>query len=110
MAIIKEFSKEAKKSDVLMMASDIVSNRDAQIVVLYSRPESGKTAVREYNYEFDGWDYKKTTHWYYKTSSGFRSSMSDYPLNLEEMISDIMEFLEGDLEEGESIEVFLEER
>lgn len=107
MAIIKEFDKEAKKSDVLMMASEIVSN-DTQIVVLYSRPESGKTAVTEYNYSFDGWSYKKTTHWYYKTSSGVRNSTDNYLLNLEEMISEIMNFLEGGLEDGESLKVFLE--
>ena len=103
--IKKEFEKIEKK-DVLMMASDIVSN-DTQIVVLYSRPESGKTAVTEYNYEFDGWDYKKTTHWYYRTSSGVSNSTDDY-LTLDEMIIEIMSLTDGDLEDGESLKVFNE--
>lgn len=103
--ILKEF-KDIKKSDVLMMASDIVSNDD-QITVLYSRPESEKTAVVEKNYLFnDGW-YKETTHWYYRTSSDVRNSTDDY-LTLEEMISEIMNFLDGDLEESESLRVFIE--
>ena len=105
--ITKEFKVEGiKKADVLMMASEIVSN-DKQIVVLYSRPECGKTAVVEKNYTFNDGCYKKTTHWYYQTSSGVRNSSDDY-LTLEEMISDIMSFLEGDLEEGESLKVFIE--
>ena len=106
--IIKELSKYIERTDVLMMASEIVSN-GTQIVILYSRPESGKTVVLEKDYVFnvaDGY-YKETTHHYYKTSSGVRNSTDNYLL-LEEMIEEIMNFLDGDLEEGESLRVFIE--
>ena len=104
---IEKSYDEIEKADVLRMASAIVSDTQTQIVIIYSRPESGKTVVREYNYSFDGWDYKKTTHGYYKSSSEFKT-MSDDPLTLDEMIKDILTFLEGDLEDGESLKVFLE--
>ena len=85
MATNKEFKlKEIGKSDVLMMASEIVSN-DKQLVVIYSRPESGKTVVMEKDYVFnvaDGY-YKETTPHYYKTSSGVRNSTDNY-LSLDE--------------------------
>ena len=105
--ITKEFNrKEIKKADVLMMASEIVSE-NKQIVVLYSRPENGKTAILEKNYQYADGLYKETTHWYYRTSSGVRNSADNYLL-LEEMIGEIMSFIDGDLEDGESLKVFIE--
>lgn len=106
--MIKKEFKVVQKADVLMMASEIVSN-DTQIVITYSRPENGKTAVIENNYVFDKSGYfKNTTHWYYKTSSEIRNFTDNY-LTLEEMIDEIMVFInEGDFEDEESIRVFIE--
>lgn len=106
--IIKEFSGEIRKTDVLMMASEIVSN-DTQIVIVYSREENGKTAITEDNYVFDGKSgyYCNFTHWYYKTSSGVRNTTNDY-LTLEEMVEEIVEYVNGDFEENENLKVFTE--
>lgn len=106
--IIKEFSGEIHKADVLMMASEIVSN-DTQIVIVCSREENGKTAITEDNYVFDGKSeyYCNFTHWYYKTSSGVRNSTNNY-LTLEEMVDEIVEYVNGDFEDGESTRVFIE--
>ena len=105
--IKREFSGEIHKADVLMMASEIVSN-DSQIVIAYSRQEeNGKVAVIEDNYVFDDGYYCNTTHWYYKTSSGVRNSTKNY-LSLEKMVEEIVEYVNGDFEDGESIRVFIE--
>lgn len=106
--IVKEFSGEIHKADVLMMASEIVSN-DTQIVIVYSRQENGKVAVTEDNYVFDGKSeyYCNFTHWYYKTSSEVRNTTNNY-LTLEEMVEEIVDYLNSDFEDGESIRVFIE--
>lgn len=104
--IKKEFCGFLHKADVLMMASEIVSN-DTQIVIVYSREENGRVAVVEDNYVFDGYCYCNTTHWYYKTSSGVRNSTNNY-LTLEEMVEEIIGHVNHDLEDGESIRVFIE--
>lgn len=107
--ILTEFSGAIHKADVLMMASEIVSN-DSQIVIVYSRQEeNGKVAVIEDNYVFDGKSgcYCHTTHWYYKTSSGVRNSTNNY-LTLEKMVEEIIGHANYDLEDGESIRVFIE--
>ena len=105
--IKKEFYREIQKVDALMMASEVVNN-DCQIVIVYSRREdSGKVAVTENNYVFDGYCYCNTTHWYYKTSSGVRNSTTNY-LTLEEMINEIIDRVNHDLEDEESIRVFIE--
>ena len=104
--ICKEFSGAIHKADALMMASEIVSN-DTQIVIVYSREENGKVAVVEDNYVFDDGYYCNTTHWYYKTSSDVRNSTKNY-LSLEEMVEEIIGHANHDLEDGESIRVFIE--
>ena len=104
--IKREFSGAIHKADALMMASEIVSN-DSQIVIVYSRQENGKVAVIEDNYVFDDGYYCNTTHWYYKTSSGVRNSTNNY-LTLEKMVEEIIGHANYDLEDGESIRVFIE--
>lgn len=106
--IVKEVSGEIHKVDVLMMASEIVSN-DTQIVIVHSREENGKIAVTEDNYVFDGKSeyYCNFTHWYYKTSSDVRNTTNQY-LTLEEMVEEIVDYLNSDFEDGESIRVFIE--
>ena len=105
--ILKTFSGAIHKADALMMASEIVSN-DSQIVIVYSRQENnGKVAVTEDNYVFDDGYYCNTTHWYYKTSSGVRNSTNNY-LSLEEMVEEIIGHVNHDLEDEESIRVFIE--
>lgn len=107
--IIKEFSGEIHKADVLMMASEIVSN-DTQIVIVYSRQENnGRVAVTEDNYVFDGKSrfYCNFTHWYYKTSSEVRNTTNQY-LTLEEMVEEIVGYVNGDFEENETLKVFIE--
>lgn len=106
--IVKKYSGEIRKADALMMASEIVSN-DTQIVIVYSRQDNYKIAVTEDNYVFDSKSgyYCNTTHWYYKTSSGVRNSTNNY-LTLEEMVEEIIGHVNHDLEDGESIRVFIE--
>lgn len=105
--ILKEFNK-VTKSDVLMMASDIVSNNH-QIVVVLAVEENGKVAITEDNYVFDGKSefYTHFTHWYYKTSSDVRNSTNNY-LTLEEMVDEIVNYVNGDFEENETLKVFIE--
>ena len=105
--IKKEFNEKIRKVDALMMALE-VANNDCQIVIVYSRKEGNdKVAVTEDNYVFDGYCYCNTTHWYYKTSSGFRNSTTNY-LSLEEMVNEIIDRVNYDLKDEESIRVFIE--
>lgn len=99
-------NKELTKADALKMASKIVSN-NAKICIVYSRQEN-QTVAFEITYTFDTCGYyKKNSCSYYKTSSDVASYTDDY-LTLDEMITELLDFCKGDLEEGESLNVFIE--
>lgn len=100
-------NKELTKADALKMASKIVSN-NAKICIVYSRQENQRTVALEKDYVFDSCGYyKRNSCSYYKTSSDVASYTDDY-LTLDEMITELLDFCKGDLEEGESLNVFIE--